>query len=46
MCNSLMCTITDWLIFIGMVWVGLMCLIAFTIVMWQLVKTLLEDFKE
>ena len=45
MCNSFMCDIANWLIFISVCWIGLLVLIMVTIVFWQLITLMLEDFK-
>lgn len=45
MCNSLVCTIFDWLIVIGGCWLGLLVLTLATVFFWQLIKTILEGFK-
>lgn len=45
MCNSLICELTDWLIFIGLSWLGLLTLIVATVLFWQMIKLLVEDFK-
>ena len=46
MCDSLMHTIGNWLMLIGACWLGLLALILVTVVFWQLLKLMLEDFKE
>lgn len=45
MCGSLMCDIAHWLIFISACWIGLLAVIALTIIIWQLIVTMIEDFK-
>ena len=45
MCDSLMWNITHWFIFISAWWIGLLALVALTVVLWQLITTMIEDFK-
>lgn len=45
MCSSLICTISNWVMFIGACWLGLLALILATVLFWQLLKTMIEDFK-
>lgn len=45
MCNSFICDVADWLFLIGISWLGLLTLVAATILFWQLITTMLEDFK-
>lgn len=46
MCNSLMSTLGNWLIFIGACWLGILALILATVFFWQLITLLIEDFKD
>lgn len=45
MCSSLIRTIFDWLMVIGACWLGLLALILATVLFWQLVTLIIEDFK-
>lgn len=46
MCSSLIRTIFDWLMVIGACWLGLLALILATVLFWQLVTLIIEDFKD
>lgn len=45
MCNSLIRTIFDWLMVIGACWLGLLALIVATVLFWQFIILMIEDFK-